>query len=259
MAKYPNFYENLKEAHHRLLRTTVVYDDTPYSVVAITDHKKDNIFRVYLMPMEKTHHTINLWDYLRAANPDNHNLGPYIDKWMDENPSEGVLRKHMNSPLFNKFRPFPLGMCNANGSVLFLERQPVRQKEQGLTPGMILETKVQVNKPLFSKYGSSPNSGLHNISINSKEFVSCVRGEYPSPMECLAGLKDPEVTNDGVAFDRNFAFLRGPIDTMFLAYKADVVGHMPHGDVSEVRLSKEHKYTKEVVEALNLFENINVM
>ena len=48
---HPNFYENLKEAQMRLLRTVVTYDNEPYYVGAITNHMKDGIFRVYLLPL----------------------------------------------------------------------------------------------------------------------------------------------------------------------------------------------------------------
>jgi hypothetical protein len=51
---------------------------------------------------------------------------------MAEHPAAGILRKQMNSPLFNKFRPYPLGMCNTKGQrAYYLERQPNRKTEQG--------------------------------------------------------------------------------------------------------------------------------
>jgi hypothetical protein len=73
-------------------------------------------------------------------------LGAYLDQWIKDNPSGGLRRKQMNSPKFNKFRPFELGMYWAGTKVYYVERQPTRRTEQGLTPNMLVTTRVSAGK-----------------------------------------------------------------------------------------------------------------
>lgn len=259
MAEYVNFYENLKEAHNRLLRTYVCYDGTPYCIIAITNHKPDGIFRVYLMPLkyQMSGSLANRWDYLRGSSPDHPTIGPQMDEWLIANPNEGVLRKHMNSPKFNKFRPYPLGMCNYNGRAYYLERHPLRQREQGLTPSMIVEKDVD----LKLKYDEGPLDyvGLRAVPMRSEVFVDCVQANHPSSEDCLEAMNNPAITNEAVAFNRNFALVRGPLDMLFLAYKGDVVGAMPQRDFSRVDIGKQFTHTKEVIDELQLFSDIRVI
>lgn len=251
MKEYPNFYENIKEAEMRLKDTVVLYDGEPYYVLCICDHKPDGIFRMYLDPIgRKGGLTINsmdvpyqYWDNTKFAT-----RGAAMDDWMDKNPDTRIIRKMMNSPLFNKFRPFDLGMCNVGSGVQYIERSPTRHTQQGLTAQMLSCTVLSI--------GTDAKRRLGGVHITSESFRDCVVSDYPSISECLDNLKDPKVSNEGAAFHRNFAFVRGPIDTMFLAYKSDIVGLLPYGDLSSVKLSPQFRHVKEAVTELNVFGNV---
>lgn len=249
MAKeFVNFYENLKEALMRLQYTIVMYDGEPYYVLTIANEKADGIFRMYLEPIGHENGNV-ISRYGNVPHDQNiHDRGTRMDQWMEAHPEAGVLRKMMNSPLFNKFRPFPLGMCNANGRTVYLERQPLRHTQQGLTQNMICG--LEVGLGLGIKGRSSA------IDMFSPVFRDCILGIYPEIKECITNLRDPEIANEAVAFHRHFALIRGPVDTLFLAYKGDAIGFLSNGDTSVVRLAEKFIHTKEVVADLNIFDDI---
>lgn len=263
MKEYPNFYETIKEARMRLESTVVLYDGHPHYILTVCDHKSDGIYRLY---MEK------LGDYAKMA-INNYEVpygwhdepgmtrGDKMDKFMETHPQSGLVRKMANSPLFNKFRPFPLGMCNYRGSVTFLERSPNRSTYQGLTQSMVTSSMPSV----VAACGGRTLSGLEGrggngpqVSTMSDEFCDTVMGKYPSIKECLDRLADPKVTNTGVAFHRYFALLRGPLNMLFVAYKGDIVGFLPSGDTSAIVIGRDYAYTREVVTDLNVFSKIFV-
>lgn len=251
MKEYPNFYENVKEALMRLRRTVVLYDGRPYVVLTITDHKGDGIFRIYLEPIGRSPDSSRGCPEPEQYPPEHPGTGPYMDIWMKDHPESGILRKQMNSPLFNKFRPYPLGMCNIKGSsAYYIERQPNRKTEQGLISSMLYETPVSTDVQAKKRIGT--------IDVYGPAFRDCVIGDYPSAKECLAGLSDPSILNDAVAFSREFAFARGPIGMIFLAYKHDIIGVLPRGDFGCVRIGRDFCHTKEVVAELGLFQDIDV-
>lgn len=255
MKEYPNFYENLKEAHIRLKGTVVLYDKEPYYVVAITNHLPDGIFRIYLDPIGNP-------AAMASANGENFpanmiqgesaELGPELDKWMKtpHGMTFKLLRKQMNSPLFNKFRPFPLGMVNHSNDVIFIERQPDRPRtSQGLTRSMMSGKRLSLDD------SGAPNSVP---DVTNASVAACIRGDYPSATDCLENLLDPLVTNRSAAFNRQFAFLRGPLQTVYIAYKDEVVGVLPHSDFSEVRIGKPFHHLREVVSELKLFDSVSL-
>lgn len=252
MAKHENFYENLPEAQMRLRGTVVLYDKTPVYVWAVTDHKGDGVFRIYISPIEDVHNSPG-GNPIHDVSQNNPQLGVAFDEWMEQPKVKSsknfrIQRKKMNSPLFNKFRPFPLGMMNGETQAVYVERQPQRPKtEQGLTPNSLFST------PVTAAQGNGPR---HSVDIYKKNFRDCIVGEYPSPKTVLAGLQSPKVANESVAFDRKFALVRGPIDTLFLGYKEDIIGVLPNGDFSALKLGKDFTHCKEVVEELNLFYTV---
>lgn len=254
MVAHLNFYENLKEAHIRLNRTFVLYDGVPYYVFAITNHHKDGIFRVYLDPIghDQTKRRVTPYSLLDEYNPEHPELGKKLDAWLEVNPNTDILRKQMNSPLFNKFRPYPLGMCNVGNNVVYCERQPTRKTEQGLTGQMLSQVKISLtdesNRP-------TPGRGMY-VEINSPHFRACILGEHPSAKECLAALNSGQYANEALAFHREFAFIRGPVGLLFMAYKGDIVGVLPKSDLSFLRLDPEFIHAKEVIEKLSLFAKI---
>jgi hypothetical protein len=253
--KHENFYENLAEAHIRLRYTVVMYGGLPYYVHAITDHKGDGVFRMYLEPLGRDPGlpaSAVRPNWLSDYGSTNPTLGSQLDEWMTGNTKSPIIRKKMNSPYFDKFRPFPLGMINVKDKTYYLERQPTRQREQGLTRSMVVETWISLNKT-----GPSEQS-LYCTDILSPEMRSCILGEYKSPEECLRGLLDPEIVNTSLGFHRYFALIRGPVNIVFLAYKGDVVGVLPNSDFSRLILAKEFDYVREAVEELQLFGGVSV-
>lgn len=249
MKEHPNFYENVKEAMMRLRRTVVLYDGQPYVVLCITNHKPDGIFRIYLDPIGRDPTAKHMRPEPEQFPHEHPGLGPYLDTWMTEHPDNGIIRKQMNSPLFNKFRPYPLGMCNIKGSgCYYIERQPNRKTEQGLISSMLFETLISVAPQQQRRAGT--------VDVYGQAFRACIVGEHPSAMECIANLTDPEILNDAAAFNREFALVRGPIEMLFLAYKHDIIGVLPKNNLEYVRLGREFHHTKEVVAELGVFQNI---
>lgn len=256
MAQLPNFYESLNEANIRLQHTVVLYDGKPYYVLCITDHKSDGIFRMYLdaignpdgMAMQRTPIPYEWYD-----EPGELSKGEKMDEWLENHKDYGVIRKHINSPLFNKFRPFPLGMCNNRGRVVYIERSPVRNTQQGLTANMLMYHDITSTGP---SPGKLPR--VNGPIFTGFEMFSTIMGNYPNPDECVKNLSDPDVANEGMAFSREFAIMRGPVGLLFLAYKSDIVGYMPNGDFSRVTIAPKFRHTKEVIEELKLFQDIRV-
>jgi hypothetical protein len=120
-------------------------------------------------------------------------------------PAAGILRKQMNSPLFNRFRPYPLGMCNLKGSgTYYIERQPNRKTEQGLLSSMLNETRLTSSPQRPRPRGCVCPSISTARRSRIASWVSILRRQ-----ECLANLLDPEVVNEAAAFHREFALVRG--------------------------------------------------
>jgi uncharacterized protein with GYD domain len=266
MAKYVNFYETVKEANMRLQHTVILYDGDPYYVLCVTDHKADGIFRIYMdklghhpqglamarisgipyeMPESAT--TTNGSDYIYHKKK-----GEAMDKWLDDNPDAGIIRKMMNSPAFNKFRPFDVGMMNTGRGCIYAQRAPVRHTQQGLTSAMLLCRPVDLSED------ETPMKSSRSVEITSSYFLDCIKGVYPSADQCIKELKDKKTAVRAAAFHRNFAIVKGPVSSMFLTYKEDVIGIIAGPDASsaQVLLGAEHKHCKEVVEALNVFESV---
>lgn len=249
MATYTNFYETIEEALMRLKSTVVLYDGMPYYVWTITDHRNDGIFRVYMSPLGETGNMPPPPPFNQFPHGST-NLGPAMDTWMEQNPKCNVLRKQMNSPLFNKFRPFPLGMANYGHFAYYLERVPARPRtEQGLVSNMIMSTTCILNDSKKTK-GNCP------VPIYSLEFTDAILGKYPTPKQCLEGMTG-DFENESVAFHREFSLIRGPLDVLFVQYRQDLVGVLPRGDFSQLHLGKKFKHIREAVEDLKLFYNID--
>jgi hypothetical protein len=259
MATHPNFFENLQEAQLRLHRTIVLYDGSPYVVFHILEHK-DGILRLYLYPPDSPIVNGNISppnvDAYLYNDGDRSKINAFLDQWMLDNPKAGMIRKQMNSPLFNKFRPFPLGMVNTEkGMVYYVERQPTRKTEQGLTTASVDEHRVSLTASPPAPYPGSGSRG--NVSIYSKAFCDTIEGKYPTAMECLTNLLDDEVLNNAAAFDRQFALIRGPIGMIFLGYKTDVIGVLPFNNFENLKLGRKFRYLAEVVAKLGLFEDVS--
>ena len=213
MTEYANFYENLKEARRRIDDTVVLYDGLPYYVLAISDHKPDDIFRVYLDPLVTEgdmEHYMKRVPYEWHDEPDR-KVGHVMDEYLDSNKDSKIIRKMMNSPKFERFRPFPLGMCNFQGGVSYLTRMPTRpMTNQGLTGSGVKAERLDLNETRgMLGRGYCP-------TLFSTSMCKTILGVYPSINEVIENLLDPEVVDDGSAFHREFAIMCGPINTLFL-------------------------------------------
>jgi hypothetical protein len=250
MPSFPNFFETKAEAMIRLRQTVVLYDGLPYYVLGVTDHKPDGILRIYLDPIGQpqgvTQDRAGPWQNIPMESTD---FGPAMDAYLESNKNSVILRKQMNSPLFNKFRPFPLGMTNQEGDAFYIERQPNRKTEQGLIRTMLTERRV-------GEPGLASNS-LQFISITSSAMKDCITGNLPTAQFALKALLDPSVENRSIAFDRKFALLRGSLDDIYLSYKGETVGLLPDDDFSVLALGRMFSHVRESVYDLNLFLTIN--
>lgn len=247
---HPNFFENLKEAQIRLQNTVVMYDSLPYYVICLADYKPDGIIRVYMEPVgAKKGGILRNYSNIPYEQLDSER-GQSMDAWMVKYPDSGLIRKMMNSPAFNRFRPFDLGMCNSSGKAYYLERQPQRHTQQGLTQNMLLQEVVELEESPAKRGRYLP------IGLQTTDFRDCVLGTYPTFDACVKNLLDPEIENNAAGFHRNFALVRGPIDTLFLAYKSDVVGCLPYGDARTLRLSHKFAHVKEATDDLRIFDDI---
>jgi hypothetical protein len=249
---HPNVYENLEEMHRRLHGTVVAYDGHPVYILAITNHKADGIFRLYVLPCEHSIRTeldrgMPGVDEFPAGYAQ---LGAMLDKYLEEHKDSPLMRKQANSPAFNKFRPFKLGMYNSAGRASYLERSPERRTQQGLIRQMVDQTHVDVN--------GVGRAGRFQDPLGGQSFVDCVKGNHPSAEECIENLLDPSDETRSVAFHRNFAFIRGPMDTFFLGYKTDVVGFVPPTKRPTVELGKKFAHLKEAIEETRQFSEIRI-
>lgn len=247
MATYTNFYETLSEALMRLRATIILYDGRPYLVWTITDNP-DGIFRIYMSEITKVN---QMPENLPCGHSIPHGhvaMAEAMHNWMSQYP-DYIIRKQMNSPLFNRFRPFPLGMLNQDCHAIYTVRQPVRPKtEQGLTLQMLYTKKV----------APSNTENFTHVDMYSEGFYDCIMGNYPSPKVALEGVTSTKFENQSVGFHREFALVRGPLDLVFLAYKDEIIGVLPRGDFTEVMIGRKFLHTKEAVDDLNLFYDIRV-
>jgi hypothetical protein len=265
MAKHVNFFETLAESHIRLVNTVIYYhgpgEEGPYFVYAITDHMKDGKFRIYLRKLGQSGvpvKQINIpSSILGRADP---SLGKAMDDYMKNYPEANVVRKQMDSSYFNNFRPFPLGMHNhvvrdkedkiVDCECLYLERQPNRKTEQGLVPSMIYVV------PVTAAMKRTPSPASFGFDLWAPEFLDCIMGEYPSADTCLSMLRNPKIENEAAAFHRYFAIVRGPIGALYLSYKGEIVGILDNNNLSQITVGRDHRYTREAISDLRIFNAV---
>lgn len=267
MKEHPNFYENLTEACRRLRGTVVTYDGTPMILLAIANHRPDGIFRAYLAPLGSRLN--GSFPSSVVGSTESGADGHYLDNWMGANPHSGLIRKMLNSPKFNRFRPFKLGMCNwrtnSQAQAFYCMRQPTRNKEQGLTNRMLLSLPIKVTLDEV-QLETAPGGGSRRKSISptsspkldSEAFASCVAGEHPDIDTVLSNLNDNAVVNASAAFHREFAIARGPVGTLFLVYKQNVVGALPNLDRSQLIVDPRYQHTIDAIQELDAFQSITV-
>lgn len=257
MVAYTNFYETIQEARMRLDETIVLYDDEPYHMLCIADHKPDGVFRAYLDPVVDNgtpYHLLHRVPYDWMDEP-GMSKGEKMDQWLEssDGKSSPVLRKMLNSPKFNKFRPFALGMMNSKGRALYVERSPTRHTQQGLTgAGLTAQAFDLVEVP----GGREKQKGSVSIGMRTPGLYSTIKGAYPDIDLTLTKLTDDSVSNTSTAFHREFALVRGPMNILFLSYKGEIVGYLPFSNTNEVKVGTNFNYVKEAVDELCCFDKI---
>lgn len=212
---YENFYENLEEASFRLNQSIVMYDGQPVYIHSL-ENNTDGIVRVRIQELP-----------------------------LDEAKINNTTRKMINSPKFNRFRPFELGNMNLLASgVIYpyrLERVPVRTRTQGTT-----QTNTRLN-PLFPEL-RNPNFGFNSLLYN-EGFVEMCRGVYPTWDEYI------ETGIPSCALSRDIA-IRLSEDTglRFLKYKELYAGIVTEKGV--VALYPKYNYLREAIEELKVFSGV---
>lgn len=257
MVSYTNFYETIQEARMRLEETIVLYDGIPYHLLALGDHKSDGIFRAYLDPVVDDgvpyHRKINV-PFNWCDEPEM-SKGEKMDEWLESSNGKKspVIRKMLNSPKFNKFRPFPLGMLNTcKGRAIYVERAPTRHTQQGLTGSSL----SGITFDLLVEPGTMPKK-LVSVSSCSAGLYSTIMGLYPDVDDTMSKMTDDNIANSSTAFNREFAIVRGPMDLLFLSYKGEIVGFLPYRNTNEVKISYKFSYVKEAVDELSCFNKIS--
>jgi hypothetical protein len=259
MATYLNFYETIAEATMRLKNTVVLYDGEPYMILHIGNHFTDGIFRVYMEPFG--HPSYLSFHSAGAANEHNpfyavaasashfvHSLDNLIEKQKEDSPTR-LIRKMMNSPLFGKFRPFPLGMVKLSpDKMVYTERSPTRRVEQGLVQRMVRATIFNV-ACLDGARGSS-------FGWQTPCFRDTIMGVYPTPQEALKFLSFDE--NYAAPYSRFDGFVKSIAEEIFVVHKNNRVGSLPSGDLSVLRLNREYRYLIEYYQESGIYSSVTV-
>ena len=252
--QFTNFYETIDEARIRLDQTVVLYDGEPYYVLCICRHPGDDIFRMYLDPYQADGLLWSKNNYVPYEWHDEPGMTKMqkMDEFLNEykNKSCPIIRKMMNSPLFNKFRPFSLGMGNGGGKAGYIERSPVRHTQQGLTGSML------TRKEFDLVVDRQDRSLGPKVSLFNPQVHSAITGRYPDVDTVLSNLTDKKISNSSVAFHREFAVVRGPLNLLFVAYRGEIVGFLPNNNTSQIKITDEYNYVKEVVDELHVFNAI---
>lgn len=266
MATHKNFYETIQEARMRLKNTIVQYKDNFYFVLAIGDHMSDGKFRIYMDQLG--YGSVGRNRLIGFPSSEDYGTTDYftqLDNFLEKNPGSGVVRKFADSRHFQKFRPFPLGNVNQNGSVVYTERTPTRSIQQGLLVDAVLCTQVasvpvkldpHKKKLRGISFGSEKPYGNAHVDLFGPFFYDMLMNRYPSYEEVVENLRDPEIMNSGCAFHRDYSIMRGPLDTLILCHKHCGVGMIDSNNV--VTIGNTHEFLKEEIAELGVFSGLNI-
>lgn len=263
MAKHKNFFETINEAKMRLNNTIVQYRNDFYKINSVgTGVSGDGKFRVYMEQLgfgKEASIRLRKYGFPSSMDYSSPNRWEAYDKFLEKYPDIGFTRKYASSKYFHKFRPFPLGNVNQDGSVIYCERSPTRNMNQGLLAEAILSTIVTPSSGgSTDSSGVSLMEGLGGAYINSMspEFYAMLKGIYPSFDEVIGNLLDPEISNEGCAFHREFSVMRGPLGLLFLCHRHTGVGLIDSD--KNLTLGRPFEYLLEQLEELNVFNSIIV-
>ena len=137
------------------------------------------------------------------------------------------------SPLLD-LTPVPLGMVNKPGGTYYVQRGPVRRYSQGLTTSNIIT------------YPLGTTQGIGRVYLDRDvDFVSCIKGRYPSLKDCLRDFAGSE--REIQAFSRDLAIEMDPkLGLAFLWYKRAKIGWSDSG--SKFKIAIPFQFMEEYLE-----------
>lgn len=211
---YKNFYENREEAEFRLSGSVVMYDGDPVYVQTVENHDDETVrLNIATLPL-------------------------------NENGGGKTVRKKIDSPLFNKFRPFDMGNVNFlhNGviSPIRIERTPARTRVQGTTGANCRISMIHKGTPAVANW---------SMILQNEGFVEMCKGVYPTFREFL------DSGAPAVCISSDFTVSKGESGLIGLAYRFDKIGIV--NTKGMVFLFPKYKYLKEMLEELKDFTGIN--
>lgn len=260
MVDYLNFYENADEVNRRLRGTVVLYDGKPYYVMTLAMASVDSIVRLYLEPLSSEHRPLLLDNYKMKALTDKGISFPWqqyphgsssmisaMETFTKQVPELGILRKKINSPSFNKFRPFPLGYSLQDGGYpVYVMRKPVRKGYQGFSSARAAVINLDAVDGYF-------NSG--NFDINSPALYNAIVADWPT-YHAAVGKMLQNPSQLGQPFHRDLAIIRGPCDSFFLGHRYQIVGQITDLPTGSIRLAKSCQHLFETLSEMNIFQSI---
>lgn len=196
--KSENFWTDSQQAAERLVGTVILYDDIPVYVENVRDGMDfaDNKHRVSIVFCNDTSRTSQ--------------------------------RKHMNSPLFKKYRDLPkIGWTNLHsksrpawGTSVFIRRRSSITRLHGLAT-----TNTEVlyfNRDSENISGSLQNlpSGAFNELIYDKGFVDTHSNVFPTLDEILAKIKQ----KTSIAYSRKYCVHMDSSGVKWLYREAECIG-----------------------------------
>ena len=229
----PNVYENLEEAQFRLSGSVVGYDGYPAYIHDVRAHS-DGIFRLTI-----TRLPLNGEGHAGAEDIGDEDL-----------PASKAVRKRIDSPKFNRFRPIQLGMMNlfdATGQITgrimrhasYAVRIPVRRGSQGLK-----------NESFDCRMLFGGQRTQLNHAMKSEAFSEMSRNVYPTFDEAM----DRLAPDSSIAVTREFAVAMGADQIVSLYHKNTVSGLVHRGTIL---LLPSHTFLREsIIENPNLPNNI---
>lgn len=256
-------FDNLADAQQKLQQSIVLYQGIPVFVHAVLNSRPDGIFRVYFKPIPLTLPV----DFNNDPDEDEAGVQEIVNPFrpmrgddmreLDRRyRADGCIRKKINSPHFNGFRPITLGYMNhfegTNTLPIFVVRSTARQYSQGVK----LRTLTFERPALFNEPVDRMGEANLARSIGFKEMVA---NEYPSIKDAIDVIKDDSKAPKGVAVSRDVAIMYQSDLAMYLVFvRNQLVGYLDdsQGDRFVVSVSKEKRHLKEILEGVGFVVNV---
>lgn len=164
---------------------------------------------------------------------------------LDDNKDRGTYVNQTDKNLSTA--PIRLGMMNAGGDAVFLERLPVRRYSQGLTQENLLTTRL-------GDSAATRGNGVRVPLRHNKDLVKTVKGEYPEFSEAISLIAGGDARS--VAFGRNLAVeLDDRLGLAFLWYKKQKIGYTD--DADRFKIGPNFRFLREELETNGVKINVD--